>query len=67
MLLLNVAVYHKTYMRALSPSKNNLSYLCAGDFMGSNSGAQISNLTSRIAELETQIVPLEDRIGQIDR
>jgi hypothetical protein len=35
--------------------------------MGSNSGAQISNLTSRIADLETQIVPLVDRIGQIDR
>jgi hypothetical protein len=60
-------VYYKTYLRALSPSKNNLTYLCAGDFMGSNSGVQISNLTSRIADLETQIVPLVDRIGQIDR
>ena len=35
--------------------------------MGANSGGQISNLTSRIADLETQIVPLVDRIGQIDR
>jgi hypothetical protein len=35
--------------------------------MGSNAGAQISNLTARITDLETQIVPVIDKIGQIDR